>query len=67
MDNVSNDPVPEKQPADIIGLYLNSPQHAAVFCVDERAVIQASQPLAPMLPHSQSPRRGTLSLPALLQ
>jgi hypothetical protein len=67
MDNVSNDPVPEKQPADIIGLYLNSPQHAAVFCVDERAVIQASQPLAPMLPHLESPRRGTLSLLAAFE
>jgi DNA-binding LacI/PurR family transcriptional regulator len=26
---------------DIIGLYLNPPQHAAVFCVDEKTAIQA--------------------------
>ena len=27
--------------AEIIGLYLNPPQHAAVFCVDEKTAIQA--------------------------
>ena len=32
----SNDPEFESKAADIIGLYLNPPQHAAVFCVDER-------------------------------
>lgn len=31
----SNDPDFEKKAADIIGLYMNPPQHAAVFCVDE--------------------------------
>jgi len=29
------------EPSNIIGLYLNPPQHAAVFCVDEKTAIQA--------------------------
>jgi hypothetical protein len=37
----SNDPDLETKPADIIGFYLHSPQHAAVFCVDDNAAIQA--------------------------
>jgi hypothetical protein len=37
----SNDPDFERKAADIIGLYLNPPQHAAVFCVDEKSAIQA--------------------------
>ena len=67
MDKVSHDPVLEEQPADIIGLYLNPPQHAAVFCVDEKAVIQGSQPPATILPHSESHRRGVLSLLAAFE
>ena len=34
-------------PADVIGLYLNPPQHAAVFCVDEKTAIQALNRLGP--------------------
>src|SRR5947199_128535 len=37
----SDDPDFEAKAADIIGLYLNPPQHAAVFCVDEKTAIQA--------------------------
>jgi transposase len=37
---------------DIIGLYLNPPQHAAVFCVDEKTAIQALDQLDPVLPLS---------------
>ncbi len=37
----SNDPDFEAKAADIIGLYLDPPQHAAVFCVDEKTAIQA--------------------------
>jgi hypothetical protein len=36
---------------DIVGLYLNPPDHALVLCVDEKSQIQAldrSQPLLPM-------------------
>jgi transposase len=37
----SNDPDFETKAADVIGLYLNPPQNAAVFCVDEKTAIQA--------------------------
>ncbi|MDH4289390.1 MAG: helix-turn-helix domain-containing protein, partial [Aquincola sp.] len=36
-----NDPDFEAKAADVIGLYLNPPQHAAVFSVDEKTAIQA--------------------------
>ena len=38
---LSDDPEFETKAADIIGLYVNPPQHAAVFCVDEKTAIQA--------------------------
>ena len=37
----SPDPDFETKAADIIGLYLQPPQHAVVFCVDEKTAIQA--------------------------
>ncbi len=37
----SDDPDFETKAADIIGLYMNPPRHAAVFCVDEKTAIQA--------------------------
>ena len=67
----SNDPEFEKKAADIIGLYLNPPQHAAVFCVDEKTAIQALDRKDPVLPLSPGRaerhgfeyfRHGTLSL-----
>jgi transposase len=42
----------ERKAADVIGLYLNPPQHAAVFCVDEKTAIQALDRLDPVLPLS---------------
>jgi transposase len=48
----SNDPDFETKAADVIGLYLNPPQHAAVFCVDEKSAIQALDRLDPVLPLS---------------
>jgi transposase len=71
----SNDPAFETKAADIIGLYLNPPQHAAVFCVDEKSAIQAQDRLDPVLPMSPGRaerhgfeyyRHGTLSLYAAL-
>jgi transposase len=71
----SNDPEFEQKAADIIGLYLNPPQHAAVFCVDEKTAIQALDRLDPVLPLSPGRaerhgfeyyRHGTLSLYAAL-
>jgi transposase len=48
----SDDPDFESKAADIIGLYLKPPQHAAVFCVDEKSAIQALDRLDPVLPLS---------------
>jgi transposase len=48
----SNDPELETKAADVIGLYLNPPQHAAVFCVDEKTAMQALDRLVPVLPLS---------------
>ena len=67
----SDDPDFEKKAADIIALYLHPPQHAAVFCVDEKTEIQALDRLDPVLPLSPGRaerhgfeyyRHGTLSL-----
>jgi transposase len=71
----SDDPDFESKAADIIGLYLNPPRHAAVFCVDEKTAIQALDRLDPVLPLSPGRaerhgfeyyRHGTLSLYAAL-
>ena len=35
---------------DIVGLYLNPPDHAVVLCVDEKSQIQALQRSQPVLP-----------------
>ena len=45
----SDDPRFEQKAADILGLYMNPPQHAAVFCVDEKTAIQALDRLDPVL------------------
>src|SRR6476659_10867583 len=38
---LSDDPEFERKAADVLGLYLNPPQHAAIFAVDEKTAIQA--------------------------
>jgi hypothetical protein len=48
----SDDPDFESKAAAIIGLYLDPPQHTAVFCADEKSVIQALDRLDPVLPLS---------------
>src|SRR5688572_6145511 len=67
----SDDPDFETKAADIIGLYLNPPAHAAIFCVDEKTAIQALDRKDPVLPLSPGRlerhgfeyfRHGTLSL-----
>ena len=72
----SNDPDFETKAADVIGLHLSPPQHAAVFCVDEKSAIQALDRLDPVLPLSPGRvekhgfeyyRHGTLSLYAALE
>jgi transposase len=73
---VSDDPNFETKAADIIGLYLHPPAHAAIFCVDEKSAIQALDRLDPILPLSPGRaeshgfeyfRHGTLSLYAALE
>lgn len=48
---ISTDPFFIEKVRDIVGLYLNPPEHALVLCVDEKSQIQAlnrTQPLLPM-------------------
>src|ERR1700751_3788370 len=71
----SNAPHLATQASAIIGLYLNPPEPAAVFCVDEKTPIQALDRRDPVLPLSPGRierhgfeyyRPGTLSLSAAL-
>jgi transposase len=72
---LSTDPLLIEKVRDIVGLYLNPPDRAAVLCVDEKPQIQAldrSQPILPLRP-GQIERRthdyvrhGTTSLFAAL-
>src|SRR6202167_624691 len=73
---LSPDPLLIEKVRDIVGVYMNPPDHAIVFCVDEKSQIQAldrTQPLLPMRP-GQAERRthdyerhGTTSLFAALE
>lgn len=56
---LSPDPLLVEKVRDIVGLYMNPPDHAVVLCVDEKSQIQAldrTQPLLPMRP-GQAERR----------
>jgi transposase len=72
---LSSDPQLVEQVRDIVGLYLNPPEHALVLCADEKSQIQAlnrMQPILPMWPgkaerHTHDYfRHGTTSLFAAL-
>ena len=73
---LSPDPLLIEKVRDIVGLYMNPPDHALVFCVDEKSQIQAldrTQPMLPMRPgqlerrtHDYK-RHGTTSLFAALE
>ena len=72
---VSDDPLFIEKVRDVVGLYLNPPDHAVVFSFDEKPQIQAlerAQPVLPMdlgMPERQTHnyiRRGTLDLFAAL-
>ena len=54
---VSNDPAFAEKLEDIVGLYLNPPEHALVLCVDEKSQIQALDRTQPGLPLKRG--RGT--------
>jgi transposase len=72
---LSPDPLLVEKVRDVVGLYVNPPEHAVVLCVDEKSQIQAlerTQPILPMRP-GQAERRshdyrraGTVSLFAAL-
>jgi transposase len=72
---ISADPLFVDNVRDIVGLYVNPPEHAVVLCIDEKSQMQAldrTQPLLPMKP-GQVERRthdyvrhGTSSLFAAL-
>ena len=72
---LSNDPLFIEKVYDVVGLYLNPPEAAAVLCVDEKSQVQAlarSQPAFPMMPGMPEKRthdyvrHGTTSLFAAL-
>lgn len=57
---VSNDPHFEEKLRDVVGLYLNPPDKAVVFCVDEKSSIQALDRSQPGLPMKKG-RCGTMT------
>jgi transposase len=72
---LSKDPLFIDKVRDIVGLYMNPPEHALVLCVDEKSQIQALDRTAPLLPmrpgqierHTHDyVRHGTTSLFAAL-
>ena len=57
---VSNDPEFAEKLADVVGLYLNPPEHAIVLSVDEKSQIQALDHTQPGLPLKKG-RCGTMT------
>src|SRR6476660_8785575 len=57
---VSNDPRFEEKLVDVVGLYLDPPQRAAVFCFDEKTQCQALDRTQPSLPMKPG-RAGTMT------
>ena len=60
MFKVSNDPNFEEKLTDVVGLYLNPPENAVVFSVDEKSSIQALDRTQPGLPLKKG-RAGTMT------
>ena len=57
---VSNDPRFEEKLHDVVGLYLNPPENAVVFSVDEKSSVQALDRTQPGLPIKKG-RCGTMT------
>ena len=57
---LSNDPAFEKKLVDVVGLYLDPPERAAVFCFDEKTQCQALDRTQPSLPIKPG-RAGTMT------
>ena len=72
---LSTDPFFVDKVVDIVGLYMNPPEHALVLCVDEKSQVQALERTQPLLPlglgHAESvthdyTRHGTTTIFAAL-
>ena len=57
---LSNDPKFVEKATDVVGLYLNPPEHALVLCCDEKSQIQALDRTQPGLPIKKG-RCGTMT------
>jgi transposase len=57
---LSNDPDFIEKLEDVVGLYMNPPDHALVFCIDEKSQIQALDRTQPGLPMKKG-RAGTMT------
>ena len=57
---VSNDPRFAEKLEDVVGLYLNAPEHAIVLCCDEKSQVQALDRTQPGLPLKKG-RAGTMT------
>jgi transposase len=57
---ISNDPLFAEKVEDIVGLYLNPPEHALVLSVDEKSQVQALDRTQPGLPLKRG-RSGTMT------
>jgi transposase len=57
---LSRDPHFQEKMEDIVGLYLNPPEHAIVLCADEKSQIQALDRTQPALPMKKG-RCGTMT------
>ena len=57
---VSNDPLFVEKLVDVVGLYLDPPEHALVLCADEKSQIQALDRTQPGLPLKKG-RCGTMT------
>jgi len=57
---LSNDPNFVEKLTDVVGLYLNPPEHALVLCADEKSQVQALDRTQPGLPMKRG-RAGTMT------
>jgi transposase len=57
---ISTDPDFEKKLVDVVGLYLNPPERAVVFCFDEKTQVQALDRTQPSLPLKRG-KAGTMT------
>jgi transposase len=57
---ISNDPLFEEKLVDVVGLYLDPPAKAVVFCFDEKTQVQALDRTQPSLPMVRG-RAGTMT------